>query len=443
MEKKIKIISISLAICVVVATAVILAVCLHPKQNYDKLVVKNFDSYTQICAGYVNESLSSKSTNTMSLSTVSAASNNKSVSKLIGLKEDGTYEPITFVNKNNKDVKQSLYLWGFQTYNNFTFLRFGTVSTDNISSTYDNCSGDGYILSNKTGKIYKDTKDIIAMRPQESVNAVYAQPRYQRKIIKIYEQNEQLIIEEVFNMDDLDAFSSFFVDRYGNIFSENKRYIIKTNKTIEQLNVDRSKMYRGMNEIIYCGDKWFNENGELVDASFVPSNRINFNPNTRINANEESHLLKRSGNAYYYYDNDDRYYVKAIPDENDITGFTQQFVGDRIFKVTFTDEIQYTIEEIPLESYVKKTERYVFANDKLYFITSTEIYYLDIETGKKTTISSNYLFNEMWSDNMGNVCFSALDNNMNKINGVINPDDSTSVTVTPSKYEIIYITPLN
>lgn len=435
-----KILSFVLAICLIIPCCVVLASCSNKQQNYNKLSVKDWNSYSQICAGYVSKSLDSGNEAISNKTVVYADSNSDKTPKLIGLKDDGSYQPITFIDDNNSDVKQNLYLCGFQTFSNFTFLRYDTTCPTKISNYYNNCSGDGYALSNKTGKIYKLEYDINIYTSgvwDESLDAVFALNQQDKKIVKLYEQNEQLVIKEIFNMSSLTGFgSTYFVDKYGNIFSGNKKYIIKTNNRMELLSESGLDLYKGINGIVYCENKCFDNSGELVDASFVPSNRYNFTIGSQCCRQRNNNLLKSSANTYYYYENGDAYY------ETNGTNF----VGDRIFKVIFTSEVEYSIKEILLEDYEHTSDNpdiSVFANDKLYFISSNEVYYLNIESGAKTTINSSYLFNKIWSDNKGNVCFSAIDSSLNSISGIIKSDDTTDITTTTTNFDIKYILPLN
>lgn|SRR5574344_365496 len=172
-----KILSFVLAICLIIPCCVVLASCSNKQQNYNKLSVKDWNSYSQICAGYVSKSLDSCNEAISNKTVVYADSNSDKTPKLIGLKDDGSYQPITFIDDNNSDVKQNLYLCGFQTFSNFTFLRYDTTCPTKISNYYNNCSGDGYALSNKTGKIYKLEYDINIYTSgvwDESLDAVFA-----------------------------------------------------------------------------------------------------------------------------------------------------------------------------------------------------------------------------------------------------------------------------
>lgn len=108
--------------------------------------------------------------------------------------------------------------------------------------------------------------------------------------------------------------------------------------------------------------------------------------------------------------------------------------------MTFQDDIFYTITNIYLEDY---SDEYVVANDRIYFLDQAELFYVNIEDGVKTIVNSEYLFNHISSDSRGNVVFSAIDNNLNVVNGIINSDNTCTVNVSDNGYKISCVNPIN
>ena len=152
--------------------------------------------------------------------------------------------------------------------------------------------------------------------------------------------------------------------------------------------------------------KVFNENGITEDALYVPE---------KVDVSDNS-CIKKENNISYYY---------------------QQ---GKITKIEYIDEEKYNVKSILLENY---SSEYAVANDKIYFLENEEIYYCEIETGKKTSVTSDYLFSSIRSNNLGEVFFTAIDNKMNTVNGIIYADGTISTEVKENTYDMAIVKPLN
>ena len=424
----IKYISYFLVISFVLCCCAMLLSGCSKETDYDNLVIKNWNDYTAIGAGFVDKSKTNMQT--LLISMLYADSNNsKAEPKLIGVKKDGSYEPIVFENENQTEKQQNLYLCGFSAFTNFTILDYSISKPNVISACYN--SDQRYLLDNRTGKIYRLDKTVFTNFftlgcYDESDDALFTMGNFKAektdsKILKLSIEDDRLKVETILDCSTVN-FSGFCVDRYGNLFSKNgSKFVVKTDKTIQTLSGD---VYKAMNGLVYLNDKVFDESGNLVDTDFVPSDNMNCSGiNNDSGGTPTTYSIKQNGSSSYYY----------MFDKN-------QYVG-KIFKYTFNDDLSYTFEIINLEDY--ETSEAVVANDRIYFLNYSTIYYCDIETGKKTEINSDYLFNRIWNDKQGNVCFSALDSNQNIINGKIDKDNNVTTTIESNGFEIVFIKSIN
>jgi len=119
-------------------------------------------------------------------------------------------------------------------------------------------------------------------------------------------------------------------------------------------------------------------------------------------------------------------------------------LSNKLFKVETINETQFSITEITLEDYESGSfAKLVVANDNIYFLDNNEIYYISIETGEKTSMSTSYIFYNIWSDNMGNVLFSGVDSTLNDVEGSINSNNEVTLDVFDNGYQVIYVSPIN
>ena len=135
-------------------------------------------------------------------------------------------------------------------------------------------------------------------------------------------------------------------------------------------------------------------------------------------------LIKREGNKSYYY----------VAEES------HQEEDSRIIMVEYGQNEEYTLHEIELEDY---SENYAIANDKVYFLKDESVFYVEITTGKKTVVTSDYIYKDIRANNLGEVFFTAIDKKMNYIYGMIQKDGTLSTTVKENSFDMLIVNPLN
>ncbi|MDD3397791.1 MAG: hypothetical protein PHR96_04575 [Clostridia bacterium] len=396
--------------------------------SFNNLTIKNWDAYSSIGAGFVRRTIPNNNV-------YAEDTNSQADAKLFGIRSDGTYEPIVFVNENGNETQQSLYLSGFSAFKNFTFISYSTLKVNYIN-LFDNNYSQEYVISG-TGRLYRldDVFEFINLYTlynyDESDTAIFfigakITDVSRSNIYKMSIENNDLKIEKIIDLSTVEnSFGyGFFVDKHGNIFSNNKNYIIKVDKTIHLL--ANNDIFKAMNNLVYCGNQVFNAEGELVDSDFIPTSTVNCHAIGKVpGASNTKYLIKQDSDLYYYYNFHD--------------------TPDIIYKVSFNMD-SYLIDIIYLEDY--ESSRYVegehvFAYNKIYFINNQEIYYINITTGCKTILNTDYIFNAIWSDNKGNICFSAVDSSLDAVTGTIDGENNITIGIVSNGYDVIYIKPIN
>ena len=233
-------------------------------------------------------------------------------------------------------------------------------------------------------------------------------------------------IEQIFDYSKLLDFGTpFIVDNYGNVISANGKYVITPNGTLKTLN--SISPFKALNGYVYADNRVFNADGDLVETTFIPpAFQLSGESNT-TGGTKDTFLIKSEGSTNYYYLDSNTYN------------------GDKgLYKVTFTNEIKYSVEKIALEGYsdslCKKT---LVENDRIYYLTNTEVGFWDIETGLSTLLTNEYIFNDIWTDNQGNLCFNALTSHLDNVEGIINDDNSITVGIFSNGFDVIYIKPIS
>ena len=423
--------SFILLCCIIFPCITFLSAC---GNNFDlnNMIIKNWDNYSCIGAGLI-------STTSISSQDVYANSTKNSKAKLFGITKDGRYEVIKFEDETGKEKEQTLYLSGFTAYTNFTFIEYSESNVDQIRNFTSNGKYQ-YIIDNNSGKIYRldnifDYINLGTIGCQgESENAFYClASKYSdpytgdTPIYKFSVENEELKIEKIFDRSKLNAFSvAFVVDNYGNVFSENGKFVISSNGIIKNLN--NVSLFKALNGFVYVGNQVFDRDANLIDSTFTPQNLQLSGELEGCGGTKNKYLVKQNGFVSYYYVRNS--YSSSRP------------VG--LYKVTFLNKIEYEIEKIELEGYSStKWKNSFFENDRIYYLTDSEVGYCDIETGEATILTNEYIFNDIWTDNKGSVCFSGLNSRMDNVEGVINRDDSITVGITSNGYDVIFVKPIN
>lgn len=418
--------------------------------DIDKMYIANFSKYQAIGMGYIEPTQNNASASTIKVASASSSSNNKKY--LIGQTESGEIEKILFTKeKNGKghyDIGGKIHLKNIKAFNNFTLLNYGNYESGNMDYFYQNkYNGDKlYLVDNKTGKIFdlKSLGEFVQINFSnliydidgiESEDSLYL--KIETSIYRIKVENENLKIEQVVDLKDLagtqDEYEfylynvGYFVDKNNNLFIESKSVLINeiydsgivvskaypirfriTNGYIFSENSDR--YYLSINGLVYNYDnnKYFNEEGNLV--SKTDNNKI-------LNLKSEN-LIKREENIEYYYGS--------------------SHIG-RIFKVTWQNKIEFTYDIISIDSATK----FVTTKDYIYFCEDNKIFSVEIATGQRKDLVSDYIFSEIETDNLGHVIFKGKASNMDNITGIILNDGTIDISQTRSKYVVYYIRPLN
>ena len=438
--------------------------------NIANMYVANFDEYTAIGSGYVAEEQVYNSN-----MAYADSNNGRNKKHMIGVRKDGKVEKIKISDKEgDKVVEQTWNLTSMLSFNNFTVLEYSKDSTyssygdPEYFADYDNpwSSYKTFIMDNRTGKFYSISeigsnyyyfnRALYNFDASESENCIYfssfgVNSYYDSGVAlyRAYVENEVLKIEKVFDynlFNDVNK-QEVMVDKYDNVYVVDSVYgtWFSDSTTIHYLQKIRflitktgnikpigEECFRSINGIVYTKDKTkqFDANGEMVDNSFLGCDE-----------NIERELLvKKIGNVEYYY---------GCNLENDNFRAVQgrSYRADIICKITWIDAVVFEFEEIKIDDYNSDTRfdqiQYVVTQDKIYFSNDDKIFSIEITTGNKEVLTSDYIFNTIETDNLGNVIFTAVGNQMTTVNGIIDNEGNISVITKKPEYEVYYIKALD
>jgi len=423
-----KIICFLLLITFIVPSSVVFVSC---KRGEDRefrgdLAIKNFTSYSEIMVGKKQPTVKNMSVKNSNVATAKSETNETGKPCLYGKKHNGDYEKIEYDGKSN--FEEEYVVSAIQSEGNFLFIKFvkKTESDGQVFNTYNNSPGDvGFLVNKKTGKMFNITKYDINIYSSKAYSFNETQfftgvlvAFYQTVIHRFRFVGDKLEVKEIVDLSKIPAFGeSFRCDRFGNIFSVKNPYIITTGGQIRQI---EEQVWFAENQIAYIGNKWFNENGDLVDADFVPSEKIDMQQYKDVFL--EDVLIYSENNSYYYR-------------------HKNYYNGEKIVKFTFLNDIVFTTELIDMEDC---EDGYgIIIKDRIYFLNDLELYYIDIKSGKKTQIVSGYIFSKITQSKQGLILFEAVDENLNEVTGSINYDGEISLQMQESDYEVFYIVAIN
>lgn len=432
--------------------------------DLDGMYIVNFENYTAIGSGVEEESEVS------SAGMFSAASTDSLDLKLVGLTRDGMVEELKVSKKKNGKAQEIEWsLSAISSFKNFTIVGFSNFPSNRID-TDQFLIVKGYrtavVIDHNTGKMYslddlltEDDSELTiqlftpetsgttpreAKEAFESDDAIYFfaeedfndegpyGEKISQKFYKASIEGDELKVEELFDISQ-DAgtmvnVKSVCVDKYGNVFlvddplyynsSLYSTYIVTSEGKIRSLN---KNVFMSINGIMYTedGQSQFDEKGNEVENTFA---------GFKFFVSEER-LLRRDGNVEYYYNAENNYHYRDD-------------AKDRIYKVTWSSEVEFEVEEIMIEDY---EDIFVTTRNKIYFMNETEqtLYSIDIETGAKEDVYSDYYFTSIATDNLGNVVFTGVGEDNQTVTGIIDSDGRIEVGVSASKYKVYYIKPLN
>lgn len=420
--------------------------------NFDNSQITNFEDYKAIGSGSLG------GVDIATGASVSIQSNgNHYGHRLIGVKHNGHVEEIKIKkDKHEKEEPIELYVSCIYSLNNFTVVNFKNSKNTETRIWMNKQEDNGVVMpiivliDNNTGKLYSLEKlvkekhwiyylyinDFFDVYPDsnvdlcESENSFFfkLEANHVGKYYKATVVDGKLEVKEIIDMSNFVDFENLIVDKYGNVFLGQRSgqlteetstfyasYYVTTGGEMKQLNVS---VNRALNGIVYTSDKTkqFNAQGELIDNSFENCDFYQ----------KRANLIKRVGNIEYYFGTrqDPYYYSKK----------------DTIYKVTWKNDVEFDVEENVLTDF---EEDYVVTADKIFFRNETKIYSVDIVTGQKEDLTSEYFFTSIETDNLGNVSFVGLDSSMQNVTGLIRNDGTVETSVTASEYKVYYIKALN
>ena len=421
-----KFLTIGLLICFMLLGSFTLVGCNSSKHSDLNLTISNYESYTSLSVGTVNNS-------TMRTNAMTSASNkDHKKTYLLGKDEEGHLRKIDF--EEDKTFTESYNVVAVKDLGNFLILLYSSHYVDNIAQEINSYSLSDYFfaLYKPTGKMYDITKyqvNVYTMGVYSATdNSFYSIIRKNQDTIicQFSVENNILQVKERFNTSlVLDFGATFMADKYGNIFSTHNgasyvsRYIITANDKIKKLDV---KVDIAINGIAYTKNGYFNENGDLIYTDRIPSLK---NP----------YFVNKSyvGNKFLIYTNDNASYFRQVNNSSyDMPG--------EIIKCEFHSDNTFTITSIQMEKFEKNSG--IVIKDRIYFLNGSEIYYINITDGSYTSITSEYIFNKMYTDNQDTIIFEAVNEDMDLIVGTISYDGNISIGVQEKEYAVEYVFPL-
>lgn len=392
------------------------------------LSIANYAHYESIVIGSHNNLLDSYSVSTNNKKLAKSQSNNQRP-QLLGKLTNGEYKEVDF--EEDTDLTSYYAISAVKNLNDFLILVYSKDYYGDVKTEIQTYSSDDYMLAlyKPTGKIFDITQYKINVYTQGiysiSNNSFFTISNDSRFILKFTVINNKLEIKEIVDRTKVSAFNSYYIsDKYGNIYSlkgnQDYQYMITTKGLLKKLD---ENIKIGVNGIAYINNKWINAQGELEDATFIPTDWIN-------------PLMNNFGfqgyNNLIYKENNDFYYRLTLSNGEK---------SNEIIKISFKDDIQYTIEKIQLEKYEKDSG--VIVRDRIYFLKDSEVYYVNIKDGSYISLNSDYLFNKIYTNNQGDIIFEGVDNYLNEITGVILQNGSIVIGIEPKEYTIFYVDSLN
>ena len=426
-----KILTVCLLCCLLFVGTFTLVGCNNSNEHKDmNLSISNYENYTSLSVGQINETYTMQNSNSLSISMMSNKKNKKTY--LLGKDKDGSFKKIDF-NENNQFIERYNVV-AVKDIGNFLILLYSQNFVDNVATEITGYGFDDYFfaLYKPTGKLFDITKyhiNVFTMGVYSAYGNSFFSISYKNNDEIIYQfsvENNILKIEERFNMSLVSDFGvTFITDKYGNIFSTHNgatnisRYIITANGKIQKLN---ENVNIAVNGVAYTNNAYFDENGNLIETEQIPSL---INP----------YYINKSfvGNKFLIYSNNNVSYFRQISNSS----------SDRpgeIIKCEFNSDNSYTITTIEMQKYEK--DNGVIIKDRIYFLNGSEIYYVNIIDGTYNSISSDYIFNKMYTDNQDSIIFEAINENMDIVIGNISYDGNISVGIQEKEYSVEYVFPL-
>lgn len=473
------ILSVCLAVCVL-CSGFALTACDSERKKLD-LTISNYAEYDGLMAGVPNDSYVSPAAKTVFRA--EAYKEKKKMPKLYGRRKDGSYEQIEFEEENDITTKYGLSC--IQQAGEYIFLTYTKNYPyewiSNIFSSDCNSEQYSFLLDTGTGKLF-DISEYQFCALDGFGGGMVNGALYCRMwtegwtssyLCRVSIIDNELKIEQLIDLSLMPEFWGFSLDKYGNIYSGG--YIYTQSGIVKRLDqpfliaangiayLEKQTIDDETGETVSSWGEWINSEGEPEEAEYIPKEKTMGGSDTwnsselsriinsfdyrvfRVHSQECDFRLSETEEYFIHmYQEDNVYYCLDRSDSIIDNSETR-----KIIKYEFLDDVRYDVELIDLEKGERWTgltddiEKAVFAGERVYFLNSEEVYYINMKDGSAHTLSSGYIFKKIYSDNQGGIIFEGLDERLNTVTGMIGADDSVTVGITPREYEIFYIASLN
>lgn len=369
---------------------------------------------------------------------------------LVGFKENGSIEVLSYDDESGNRVKKTLYVVAFVDYDRFAFAVFSqdpqsTVLTNEdlhyivaLGGEYFG-NADTYLIDKHTGNLYLLDDRVGTFQVTEGNAWEIAENFYAMdytaytgtvglKKFKI-DSNGQLVIE---TLPGWEKYSEIMMDRYQNTYYKfnGVTYVLSSNGRLSVVPVENGKgLHLGFNGIMYFGNstgmdtsqatiKEYDYSGNLVNSTFVPQG---------LSLPE----LSRTVSPFIRSDLNEIYWQSGT-----------------LVWVHFTDSDKLVYK---LDKFTSPTkENIALCGDYLVWLNNAKIQTLNLVTEVASEIdmangSNSVYVEELLKGGDGKVYFYGQDQQRNKIEGLLTPELDYTFSATPytqSKNSIVYISPI-
>lgn len=417
-------------------------------ENLDGYVA-NLSSYSNIGVATVNNTYSSIASNSqnnskllfMNTNIVYAQNDNHNKTCLVGVGDENEIKEINF-QKQDSIINSKLNIRSFNQTKRYIII---TYTDDDVTKIYDTQFLNGkryrtYILDKETNSVYKfdsfEHFDIgmygygIMGSDCEDYFIINAGLSY----YKVGVVNEELKIQEIFKQNTIpdgaeirlcDKYGNCIIQRYNNMgfyVLNNQGKLTSLNQTLDLCSgIDHpGTTYRAIDGCIYNGNYVLNENGDFVEASYIPNEYI---------LPSES-LVYSTETADYYF----------IAKKYDSSRNYMWFYTKTLIKVQKNNN-EYTFEEIPFNVNDKGFQ----SGDAFYsFENDTDIIKTNILTGEQKiiTVENNIIISSISVHDYNQIQFVGINENLQTVKGIIYNNETVSFNYEEPDFIAFFIQPL-
>ena len=418
------------------------------KENLDGYIA-NLSSYSNIGVATINRTNSSVVSNAQNNSKllsvnanfVYAQQDNHYKTCLVGIGDENEIEEITF-QKQNMKIKSQLNILSFNQTKRYIIITY----TDNkVTKIYDTQFWNGercrtYILDKETNLVFKfDSFENFGVGMygygiMGSDCGDYFVIDASSSYYKVGVVNEELKIQEIFKRYTIPNGATISLcDKYGNCIIQRDNnmgfYVLNNQGKLTYLNQTLDvcsgmqhpgTTYRAIDGSIYNGNYVLNENGEFVEASYIPKRYI---------LPSES-LVYSTETADYYF----------LAMEFDSSRNYMWFYPKTLIKVQKNNN-EYIFEEIPFnvndKGFQSGESFYSFENDR-------DIIKTNILTGEQKTITveNNIIISSISVHEYNQIQFVGINEYLQTVKGIIYDDETVSFNYEEPDFVMFCIQPL-